>query len=64
MGARTPSLSCGYYSKTGFGTASAAPNFIRVRKLLYDFTVRYTTTKIMYEAPKVRKMLEHVLRSW
>jgi len=32
---------------------SAAPNYIRVRKLLYDFTVRYTTTRVMYEAPKV-----------
>lgn len=50
------------HAKTAFGTASAAPNFIRVRKLLYDFTVRYTTTKIMYEAPKVREMLEQVLQ--
>lgn len=30
----------------------AGPNFIRVRKLLYDFTVRYETTAVMYEAPK------------
>jgi len=30
------------------------PNFVRVRKLLYDFTVRYETTAVTYEAPKVR----------
>mmetsp|Transcript_21816 Transcript_21816/g.72131 ORF Transcript_21816/g.72131 Transcript_21816/m.72131 type:complete len:1350 (-) Transcript_21816:256-4305(-) len=33
-------------------TSKELPNFIRVRKLLYDFTVRYETTRIMYEVPK------------
>ena len=28
------------------------PKYIRVRKVLYDFTMRFQTTKVLYEAPQ------------
>eukprot|EP00282_Hemiselmis_andersenii_P005290 CAMPEP_0114111400 /NCGR_PEP_ID=MMETSP0043_2-20121206/1835_1 /TAXON_ID=464988 /ORGANISM="Hemiselmis andersenii, Strain CCMP644" /LENGTH=91 /DNA_ID=CAMNT_0001203433 /DNA_START=1 /DNA_END=274 /DNA_ORIENTATION=+ len=30
----------------------SVPAYVRVRKLLYDFTSRYQTTQVLYEAPR------------